>query len=337
MKKIILLSLFASLLLGCQAQDVERLEQESVADEGVVIQSLKLPADELRFVAGWLDEETIGYVVHQQDEDQLQTFNIITGEIDTVYADVATISEVKIHSLTKQILIKKAQGFTEATLVLLDRQGRLLDELLVESSELEIQWNPANSTKLLLTAFSEEWTYDIYRYDTTQQLITPILLPDPFPQWLGEEAVVYSEDGAVSKQSLSTNDKLLLASNVNQLYASSTQLVVEVVENEQSHYKLLDVTGREKNSWQVDATQPIVHVEIVDDQNLVMSMINETEEEPTTSLLHMRNGQEIKRHEVQGQGGVVSCSTSNYCLFGYSFETLIDLETGETVDWLVYE
>ncbi|PIC65387.1 hypothetical protein CSV79_01840 [Sporosarcina sp. P13] len=338
MKRIISLTVLVSFLLGCQQLEVKEPESTPPVDEEVVIQKLNVSEEEFRFVAGWLDDQTIGFVVHQDGEDHLQTFNIKTGETETLYTDTAIISEVLIHPSKQQFLVKTADDSTEANIIMFTSDAQVLDELVVESTELEINWNPVDPSKLLLSAFADDWSYQMYFYDGKEQAVTPITLTDPFPQWLGEEDVVYIEDTALVKESLETNEKIILAREANQFHAASTHLLLEVFEDETTYYKVLDVQGEEKFSWlSEDPTQLAINVEMMNNNNIIMLTMNQSSATPTAFLRHLKNGEEVHQYEVNMDAGLLSCASAKRCLMGKRLETLIELETGEMVEWLISE
>ncbi|MDV6377902.1 hypothetical protein ORD22_06450 [Sporosarcina sp. GW1-11] len=336
MKRIILPTIATIFLLGCQQQEVEAPEPTSSVEEEVVTQTVNVSEEEFRFVAGWLDDQTIGFVVHQEEEDRLQTFNIVTGEVETLYTNPAIISEVLIHPSKQQFLVKTADKSTEANIIVFTNEAQVLDELVVESSELEINWNPVDPSELLLSAFADDWSYQMYLYDAKEQAVTPITLADPFPQWLGGKDVVYIEDTALVKETLETNEKKILAPEANQFHASSTQLLLVVFEDETSNYKLFDVEGEEISTWiSEDPTQVVENVEMIDEDNIIMSTTNQTSATPTAFVHHVQHSKEVKRYEVDIESSLLSCASAYTCLTGNRFETLLQLETGETVDWLI--
>ncbi|AXH99012.1 hypothetical protein DV702_04250 [Sporosarcina sp. PTS2304] len=332
MKRIIWLPILAIALLGCQQQAIE--EPQPHMEEEEMIQTLNIPEDEFRFVAGWFDEQTIGFVVHQENENHVQAFNIVTGEIKTLYTDSAIISDVLIHRSSQEFLVKTSNNSTEAIIILFTKNAEIIDELVIESSELEINWNPADTSKLLLSAFAEDWSYETYMYDSKKQEITQLALSDPFPKWLGEDAIVYKEDSTIVKELLVTNDKILLASDVTQFFASSTQLLLEQPEGETKRYKVLDAEGKELYTWVLgNPAQAAVHAEMLDDEMIVMSTADQTSSMPTIFLHQLHSGDEVEKYEIEGE--LMSCNSTDRCLTGNRLETMIQLETGEKMEWLV--
>ncbi|WP_040758118.1 hypothetical protein [Sporosarcina newyorkensis] len=340
MKQTIVMILLALFLVGCEQNEIEKTEEKDplVVDEEVLsVKTLKTSEENLRFVAGWLDDMNIAYVDHHDAEDRLQVFNLKTGEIHTIYTDASIISEVLIHRSKKQLLVKTSDTSTEANMTVIDTEGQVLDELTVESSELEIQWNDAEASKLLISAFREDWSYQVFLYDMNEKSLEPIELTDPFPQWMGEDQLVYLEGSTIVKESLQTSERSELVSEVNSFHASSEQLVVEIPDEEQTRFTVLDANGEEKHTWQAEhSSETIEDVEFIDDDNIIMSTnLSSDNQEGMSTMVQVIDGEAIKRYDPEVEGGLLNCSPDGgACLVGYRMDTLIDLQTGKTTQWL---
>ena len=70
------------------------------------------------------------------------------------------------------------------------------DEIEVASTELAIEWNDLNPSSVLLTAFHEDWTFDLFLYNGEHRYLGLLEIEDPFPKWFGENqiAIGYVED-----------------------------------------------------------------------------------------------------------------------------------------------
>lgn len=329
----------ALFLVGCEQTETEKPEElNKTADEKEVFTTKTLPRaeEEMRFVAGWLDEKQILYVDHQEKVDRLRSFNIETGEVHTMFTDQAAISEVLIHPSKEQVLIKTANDATEANIVILDKDMHILDEMTVESSELELQWNAADSSQLLISAFQEDWSYQVMRYDTNDRMVQPIELDSPFPKWLGEEQIVYLDDTELIKETILANEKELLAANAVEFHSSGDQLLVGTSDEEQKEYTLIDSSGEEKYSWEAEnPSEMIEDIEFIDEDNIIMSTKEDLYDgEQSAVFIHIQEGQEVKRYETDTEGGLIDCSPDgNSCLIGYSLDIILQLDTGKIVKW----
>ena len=59
-----------------------------------------------------------------------------------------------------------------------------------ESSEIAYVWNGNDETKLLITAFYEDWSYKTYIIDTSKKESESVELPQPFAEWLDEKRML---------------------------------------------------------------------------------------------------------------------------------------------------
>lgn len=343
MKRILIPVVCACILIACTpSEDVENEEQrvenetELVENETELVETLTASKDDIRFVVGWLNETAILFVDHKDEEDRLLSFDLKTGDIHTLFTSTATISEVQVHPTASQLLVKTADDSTEAIIHILDHAGTLLNEVLVESSELEIQWNDTDASQLLITAFSDDWSYEIMRYDANDDTLVAVELSDPFPRWLGAEELVYMEDIDVVKQSLFTGEKTTLANNANQFHSAADQVLIESFEGEQIRYAVLNTTGEEKYSWFVEDHSFVMEQAVFSGEDtLMMTVTDQTEMRPTSFLVKIQDGQEVMRQKLP-EGGSLDCK-GDKCLIGYSLDTWINIETGETVKWLDME
>ncbi|PIC78564.1 hypothetical protein CSV74_03310 [Sporosarcina sp. P19] len=333
MKRILVPLVCSVFLIACtQSEDIET-EEQSVENEVEPVKTLTASQDDIRFVVGWLNETAILFVAHTDTEDRLLSYDLQTGDIHTIFTTSSTISEVQVHPTAEQLLVKTADDPTEAILHILDHAGTPLNEVSVASSELEIQWNGIDASQILITAFSDDWSYEIMRYDANNDTLVAVELPDPFPHWLGTEELVYIEDANVWKQSLSTGEKTTLANNTNQFHSATDRVLIESFEGEQVRYAVLNSTGEEKNSWLAEDDAFVMDRAVLLNENTwMMTVTNQTEMMPTSFLVKIEDGEEVKRQELP-EGGTLDCE-GNKCLTGYSLDTWIDIETGETVKWL---
>ena len=66
----------------------------------------------------------------------------------------------------------------------------ITNELSIASSELAIEWNDNDPSQVLLTAFHQDWTYDVFQYNGQEGHFGRINIEDPFPKWFGTNTIV---------------------------------------------------------------------------------------------------------------------------------------------------
>ena len=337
MRKLFIPMVCASLLIGCTQSEedeteVQPTENESPPEEQSM-EILTTTEDDIRFVVGWLNETTILYVDQYDTKDRLQSFDLKTGDIHTVFTNTSIISEVQIHSSALQILVKTADNSTEAIIHILDHTGATLNQVSINSTEVEIQWNDMDASQLLITAFAEDWSYEIMRFDANDDTLVSLELANPFPGWLGIEELVYMEDTDILKESLSTGEKTMLANDANQFHSAKSQVLIEAFEGEHIRYSILDSKGEVKSTWLAeDDSFMMEQVVFIDETTLMMTVTDQTEIMPTSFLVEIQEGEEVMRQELS-EGGSLDCK-GHKCLTGYNLDTWVDIETDEVVKWL---
>ena len=185
--------LLFGILVGCQSSTDSVKEGSPQPIENRPTQSLKpLPISEELFLSvyGWFDSQTIIYSYVEQDLFYLATHNIFDGKKQILFTTNFPIIDVGIHQQKQQIFIHTSQNPNYATLYFISSEGDILYSTTVESNELVYEWNPYHSDKILLTTFYEDWTYDSFLLDLSQQSIHQIYGLQPFVQWISTDEIL---------------------------------------------------------------------------------------------------------------------------------------------------
>ncbi|PIC66954.1 hypothetical protein CSV78_10200 [Sporosarcina sp. P16a] len=102
MKRILIPVVCACILIACTPSEEVENEEQRVENETEPVETLTASKEDIRFVAGWLNETAILFVDHKDDEDRLLSFDLKTGDIHTLFTSTATISEVQVHPSASQ-------------------------------------------------------------------------------------------------------------------------------------------------------------------------------------------------------------------------------------------
>ena len=197
-RKLIVFSLFALMLVSCTKKidkAENQFEDESVNNVGndPVEETLKTyTADSAKFhlVVDWLTDTQIVFVEKEAGIYFVKSFDIATGNIEILYTESMVIVDVLIHPSKNTFLVHTSDNPSSATIKVISLEGVVQDEITIASSELAIEWNDLDPTLLLLTAFHQDWTYDVFLYSGIEEEMGLIPLGDPFPKWLGKRKVV---------------------------------------------------------------------------------------------------------------------------------------------------
>ncbi|BAQ11368.1 hypothetical protein OXB_2897 [Bacillus sp. OxB-1] len=365
MKKWLLaLSIATTLwLAGCKGEPVEQAEESPVITEPPEQQveevnrnlhQLDVDLESFHFVADWLSDEEVVYVEKKEDLYEVKTFNMTTGAIETIYEDPSIIIDVLIHPSKEFLLIHTSDNPLSATVKILSMEGTVEDEIVVESSELGIEWNDSDPYQILLTAFHEDWSFDLFLYDGHENYLELVELEDPFPKWFGKNSIAFShvEDHALDGGTIQIYDPA--TGNQRDLELSDivyfdtyrdSLLVVRIDEKDEAVYTWMETDGTIRHQWKLPAVSNYSEwviseiAWVADDELFLISpetggLIDELQS--PMQLIQMKGRQQkVVAEDVEAV--LPRCSPSGKrCLTGFTSETLIHTETGEKEAWLLF-
>lgn len=353
----------ALFLIGCEnksaEQDTEKpvvsKHPEEVLEETIQdLKQLEVDPGSFHFVADWLTDEDIIIVEKNKGLYQIKRFNIKSGEIHTIYEDPSIIIDVLIHPSKDFLLIHTSDNPLSATVKILTINGLLEEEVVVESSELGIEWNTIDPYRVLLTAFHEDWSFDLFSYDGHEDMLELVDLNDPFPKWFGSDQIAtksledHSLDGGSIQIYNPATKKSRQLDFPNVVYFDTYMnkvLAVQVNDDEEAVYTVMEEDGTPTQQWTMPAISNysewiIPEITWIAEDDLFM-----TSNETGGLLDELQAPYQLVRIKEKSQTVVVenvdavkpNCSpTGKRCLMGYSKEILIDTETGKIRKWLSF-
>ncbi|MFD1926566.1 hypothetical protein ACFSFY_00565 [Sporosarcina siberiensis] len=329
-------------------------EEESITVEESVVHTLTSDQGKFHFIADWLTDTSILFVEKDQNKYFLKIFDFETGDIAILFEDTSVIADVKIHPSKELILLHTSNNPTSATIKILGLDGILKDEITVESSELSIEWNDLDPSLILLTAFHQDWTYDVFLYDgkSLDNGFGLIDIGNPFPKWAGKGSILTNsldehplDGGSLNIYDLAT-DKWIASELTDIVYVDTYEesiLVVRIEDNETAHYSITNLDGTVTADWQMPAVSNysewiIPEINWVTGNTVILATHDlggqlDVLDEPYR-LTRVSDGQQ-KLLEGNVTPSLLRCSASGErCLTGYSAEILINTVTGEEKVWL---
>lgn len=351
----------ALLVTGCTAKtndsveerptDKEPVEQTDVIDEDI---SKTLTADpaKFHFVADWLTDTKIVYVEKDEGFYKVNTFDLTTGETDTLYEEKSIVIDVLIHPSKKYLLLHTSDNSTSATIKILSTDGIIRDEIEVASTELAIEWNDLDPSLILLTAFYQDWTFDLFLYKGAESYLGLLPVEDPFPKWFGTEQIVV---GYVEDHPLDGGELLLFNPTTEEwgnlgidgvVYFDTYEqslLTVKINDTGDAHYELSEANGKLLSEWTLPAVSNysewvVPEVEWASSETLFLrapvtgGQLDELSS-PFRLIREKEGRQQVITEDVAA--GFLRCSPSGLtCITDSSATTLIDIETGEERIWL---
>lgn len=142
-------------------------------------------------VADWKDENTILYIVNDSQGSEVHTYDLLTGKTTLFYESEFPILQLEANEDHDMFLIHTSPSTYEAELVIVNENADVLYTTRIESFELNYIWNHKKNDQLFISSFKEDWTFDTYVLNVTNQEMTKNQIHQPFIQWLDENHVSY--------------------------------------------------------------------------------------------------------------------------------------------------
>lgn len=350
------------LLTGCVAKVIDDNGEENPIDNEPVEQideaedtlQKVLTADlaKFHFVADWLTDTEIVYVEKNEGFYKVNSFDLTTGKITTLYEEQSIVVDVLIHPSKKFLLLHTSDNSTSATIKILSTDGIIQNEVEVTSTELEIEWNDLDSSLLLLTAFYEDWTFDLFLYEGAESRLSLLPIDDPFPKWFGKEQIIigYVEDHALDGSELSlfnpTTEEWTDLATQGIIYFDTYEqslLTVKISESGDTQYTLSELDGTVQSEWTLPTVSNYSEWVIPEvnwsSSDTIFSRAPEIggqldELSSPFRLIRVKEGQQqVVSADVAT--GFLRCSPSGAtCITDSSATTITDVETGEQRIWL---
>lgn len=362
MRKLLFICCLGAVLLiiaGCKEEDVSPAVVGPITTvpdipPEVVQHSFEADPATFHFIADWLTDSKIAYVEKNQGIYTVNSFDLKTGETDTLYEDDAMIIDVLIHPSKKHILLHTSNNPTSANVKIISTDGLVEEEVEVASTELAIEWNDIDPSLILLTAFHQDWTFDLFMYNGNKDFFSLLEIDDPFPKWFGTDSIAI---GQVDDHLLDGGDVLTYTPSDGQwrnfglegvVYFDTykdTILTVQINADMEADYSLMGLDGTLRSEWTMPAISNysewvIPEVEWTSGDDLFMATADEGGllDELDTPYRLVRINEAVQTVVADGIEAVPPrCSPSGQlCITGFSSETLIDVDSGKLRNWLTF-
>ncbi|WP_318508418.1 hypothetical protein [Bacillus sp. T3] len=369
-KKSLLLSLYLliitiALLSGCTEDNVngnglqqdDKDKSKQMTKKVNVIQApIKNSTGEIGQVVGWLSNDTVVYLVQTQDGSTVYTYHLDTGKSVELFKSQDPIISVYISHSGEKLLIQSSSSNAEAVITVINKQGKQLVTKEINSTELAIEWNPFNENLVLVTAFNDQWDYNVSILDIENKDMTDAkLTTQPFAHWLTRNEFVYLDwdidnpalfAPVVMQRIDKAQVEQLDLSNVFQLFMFQDVLLtvsIDIAHEEQAIYTFQ--TNRLKSLF----TFTMPHLTEFSDWLVPYHDYNASQKKFITfrpvssgSIDTYQSGFELVQYHLNGDKEEVILEglenkplsyspDGKYCLYGYQFEKLINFETKEMV------
>jgi hypothetical protein len=341
-------------------RDESKEDEQDSNKNNQIITPISHLSGEFGMIAGWLDDEKIVYLTHSNQSSTLYTYNLFTGKSIKLFQSEVPILSVHISPSGKRILIQSSTSPIEGSIKVIDLEGNNLVAKTIRSSELTVEWNPFNEDLVLVTAFDEQWDFTVSILDIhTKELTKSLLTKQPFAHWLTKDEFVYLDwdinsptlfAPVVTQKTAGTKVEHHDFSNVFQLLSFQDVLLTVSVDNKNQEEAIYSFVS---NRYESLRTFSIPHLTKFSDWLVPYYDFSQRKKQfitfrPLTSgevdtynkgfqLVRYQldtNSEEVLLEDMENKPITLS-PNGEYCLFGYQFEKIIDLDTKEIT--MLYE
>ncbi|MEH7178742.1 hypothetical protein [Neobacillus vireti] len=142
-------------------------------------------------IGGWLSDNQLLYITNLGQSSSIYLYDLLTGNSELLYTSDVPIVTIQISPAKQYILIQSSPSTYEGQVTIVTSQGSELFKQSIPSYELDFEWNPYNESQILISAFDEDWTFQMLLLDIEKSNTTELSIPQPFVKWLGEEEIAF--------------------------------------------------------------------------------------------------------------------------------------------------
>lgn len=183
-------------LCACQTTTEEAISDE---DPEVIVHPLTIEYELFQKVVGWIDGETL--LVHRGDHQshELTTYNLFTGESESIYKEYSYLLSIELSHNNEQILFQEVSN-SEISLNIMDLTGEVTDSIPISySGYVTLDWNAVNQDLIFISH------YDYNPVDETESILVQIWnisentlsqrpIDSLYPKWYTSNVYVYVDE-----------------------------------------------------------------------------------------------------------------------------------------------
>lgn len=358
MKQIIVtISIVLLLLVGCSPK-AEETEQKQPSGNQMTIPpddakefSLKKLIEDtssFHFAVDWLTATDIVFVDKNDEHYFVKIFNTTTGKVNQVYESEAIIVDVIVHPSKETLLIHTTTDSSSAVVKILSIEGMVLDEISIASSELSIEWNKIDPTLVLLTAFYEDWSYDVFLYNGTSDEFNILTMESPFPKWLGTEKIVFVKEQALTVFHYKTAQYEQMVHREVLFFDTyeDSLLTMQVNDEEKVDVQIVSEEGDVLSRWEMPVAVQygeslFPNMSWLGKDSVMMIGANKSgdpyEAGVQFNLVHVKGGEQRIIVEDVENAPLRCTMDGEMCLSGFNKDKLIHTITSKIINWVIYK
>lgn len=308
---------------------------------------ISIPKGEFSRVIGWLNNDEIVYMTQFPEGSNLYRHDLTSGKSKILYESEHPIITARLNPDRNRILIHSAPTTFEGKMTIIDTDGEDEFSHSFPSVDMVFEWNQYNSEQLFITAFKEDWSFSNYYLNLSKKELKPIDVRKPFAKWTGKSKLAFLDwsDQDISlfspliqkefgKEEFQLQDEIF---QFDTFFNKILTITVDPVE-QLAKYSFYSEDMVERYSFKVPVLSSysgwlIPNYELSADQAQFLTMIPLGSAEADT----YRDGYQMISVELAtGKQDLILEDTDNvpftcspnkqYCLMGYQFEKLLNLE-----------
>lgn len=351
---ILVLIFFVS---ACRFSDKAAPSEDSESENAVMIEKVPLDKEDFRKIIGWKSTEEVIVQAGSAEGDSLYSFNILTGEFNLFYEIDSFILASRIVMEEEEIIIQLVKD-ANSSLIVLDFKGNVLQEREIQSSGfVDINVNAQNPSLVFISYYEGENNTAVFNWNMDTNEYTEVESASLEPQWYSENLYLFVdngedfslETGELYMGDIRSNEILLLDSYVSDFYLHEDSFIKFTP----SDFNEQEIMLTYQYPFLVDAGFMVVP-KVTMNERIVFPYLTQAvrdsaiygifaqeavslEEEAGSfmfSEIDFENGKLNEIVEVPDNAPISISENGKYCLFGWSYEMLIDIENQQLYELL---
>lgn len=355
--KLSVLLLVFIFLSGCSSQNETVPSEDSESKSELIFEKIPLAKEEFRKIIGWKSTEEVIVQAGNVEGDSLYSFNIQTGEFDLFYEIDSFILASRIIMEEEKVIVQLVKD-AKSSLIVLNFKGDVLQEQDIQSSGfVDINVNVQNPSLAFISYYEGENNTAVYNWNMETNEYKKVESASLEPQWYSENLYLFVdngedfslETGKLYMGDIRSDEILLLDSYVSDFYLHEDSfikftpsdfneqeimlayqypflvdvgfmVVPKVTMNERIIFPQLTQAVRDSAIYGIFAQEAVSLEEQAG--NFMFSEID------------FETGKLNAVVEVPENAPILISENGKYCLFGWSYEMLIDIENQQLYELL---
>ncbi|MCI3029930.1 hypothetical protein QNK01_10200 [Desemzia incerta] len=353
-----LLLIIVFFLSACHSQEDEAAPSEDgETGSNFIFEQIPLDKEEFRKIIGWKSTEEVIVQAGGVEGDSLYSFNILTGDFDLFYEVDSFILASRIVMEEEKVIIQLVKD-ANSSLIVVNFKGDVLQELEIQSSGfVDINVNAQNPSLAFISYYEGENNTAVYNWNMTTNEYTEVESASLEPKWYSENLYLFIdngedfslETGELYMGDIRSDEILLLDSYASDFYLHEDSFIKFTP----SDFNEQEIMLTYQYPFLVDAGFMVVP-KVTMNERIIFPYLTQAvrdsaiygifaqeavslEEEAGKfmfSEIDFENGKLNEIVKVPENAPILISENGKYCLFGWSYEMLIDIENQQLYEML---